>query len=61
MMKMQEPLSGQAVGNMLYGMQSMSSDVQVCVLPFRLPALLGSCWECAQAVKYAVRYAGHEQ
>jgi hypothetical protein len=32
-MKMQEPLGGQAVGNMLYGMQSLSSDVpEVCVL-----------------------------
>jgi hypothetical protein len=35
----------QAVG-IVYGMQSMSSDVPggVCVA-FRLPALLGSCWE----------------
>jgi hypothetical protein len=32
MMKDARASGGQAVGNMLYGMQSMSSDVQVCVL-----------------------------
>jgi hypothetical protein len=31
-----EPLNAQAVGNMLYGMQGMSSDAERCV----------QCWVC---------------
>jgi hypothetical protein len=48
--------------NMLYGMQGMSSDVPVRSVLGMLPALLGSCKGPlkAQAIRYAVRYAGHE-
>jgi hypothetical protein len=39
-----EPLNAQNVGNMLYGMQGMSSDVpEVRSVLGMLPALLGSC------------------
>jgi hypothetical protein len=56
-------LLAQHVGNMLYGMQGMSSDVpEVRSVLGMLPRLF-SCKEPlkGQTVEYAVRNAGHEQ